>query len=401
MENFKKPPLDRRTFLKTTGLAAVGLGFISGRGVSHTPDTDKSYTIKSSEEADWTRHTIPFSRGVNFTNWLDDLWSGHLPPDPRSRRWFENYSEADFANAKLLGLDFVRLPIAPHYNARKDPNGTLDPIFLEKLDLAVEWAEKHEMFLIIDNHEYDGAGINESIEPLLINAWRQIAERYKDRSEFIIYEVLNEPCYIDESVWNAIQGRVVDEIRKIDNKHYIIVGGADWNSKWTLLKLPIYPHERLIYTFHFYEPSLLTHAGIGAQADVRDIPFPYDSARMPSPPPGVEAWVVSFYGKYNVDGTEADLANRLDLAVAFAKENNVPLYVGEYGCNNVQISQEDRVRYYETITRLFTERNIPHANWGYKYNEFGMTNGRGGVFPEHLNIEIVRAMGLNPPEIKN
>ena len=106
---------------------------------------------------------------------------------------------------------------------------------------------------------------------------------------------------------------------------------------------------------------------------------------------------MSFYNNYYIDGTEADLARRIDIAVAFAKANNVPIYVGEYGCNSLNILQQDRVRYYETVTRLFTQRNVPHSNWGYKFNEFGITNGWGGNFPDNLNVDICRAMGLNPP----
>ena len=349
-------------------------------------------------EDDWTYNTLPFKTGVNFTNWLDDLWAG-LPPN--NRRWFDDFHESDFANAKTLGVDIVRLPIAPHTNAMNKPDGILDAVFLQRLDSAVTWAERYGLYLILDNHEFTGAGIDATIEPLLLNAWKQLATRYKDRSGLILYEVLNEPCYIDPGLWAAIQGRVVDAIRQIDDTHYIIVAGADWNSLWNMSNLPVYPHNRIIYNFHFYEPSLMTEPGLGDQKDVKNLPFPYDPARMPSPPPGAAAWVVAAYSAYKTQGTEAYLASCLDPAATFATKNNVPVMCSEYGCNGDNNYQDDRVRYFETVVKLFNERNIPHASWGYKYGGFGITTVEGGdAFPGfmyHINIDVCRAMGLTPP----
>ena len=41
---------------------------------------------------------------------------------------------------------------------------------------------------------------------------------------------MNEPHAIKISLWNSIIARVFETIRSIDKNHWIIVGGADWNS---------------------------------------------------------------------------------------------------------------------------------------------------------------------------
>jgi len=356
-----------------------------------------SFELYAQEQADWTQDTMPFTTGVNFTSWLDDIWSG-LPPN--NRRWFNDYNEMDFANAKSIGVDIIRLPIAPHTNAMNKPDGVLDPVFLQRLDSAVTWAERYGLYLILDNHEYTGTGIDASIEPLLMNAWKQLATRYKDRSERIIYEVLNEPCYINAGVWAAIQGRVVDAIRQIDPDHYIIVAGTDWNSLWQMTNLQIYPYKRLIYNFHFYEPGLFTEDGFSDLVNVKNLPFPYDPSRMPKPPSGAPAWVFSSFASYPTDGTEASLANYLDPAVTFASQHNVPVMISEYGCNSGNNMQEDVVRWFETVVKLFNERHFPHASWGYKDGSWGITTGSANTFPgfpSNLNIDKCKAMGLNPP----
>jgi len=388
--------------MKKCVLVSIVIGsFIASSLMAINPSVKPEVTsakVSSATTDDWTYETIPFKTGVNFTNWLDDLWAG-LPPN--NRRWFDNFHESDFANAKRIGVDFIRLPIAPFTNAMNKPDGTLDAVYVQKLDSAVTWAERYGLYLIIDNHEFDGNHpTSTATEPLLLNAWKQLATRYKNRSELILYEVLNEPFNIDPTLWGQIQGRVVDLIRTIDDTHYIIVGGADWNSMWNMSNLPMYPHNRLIYNFHFYEPSLMTEPGLGDQADVKNLPFPYDPTRMPSPPPGAVAWVVAAYAAYTTQGTEAYLASCLDPAATFAKQHNLPVMCSEYGCNGDNNIQEDRVRYFETVVKLFNERNIPHASWGYKYGGFGITMWDGDIFPGfpyNLNIDVCKAMGLAPP----
>ena len=142
------------------------------------------------------------------------------------------------------------------------PNYALDPLFLEFLDQAVDWAEQLGIYLIFDNHTFDPAvGTDPNIGVILETVWTQMAEHYKDRSEYIMYEVLNEPHDISDQQWNAIQMEVVDAIRAVDQEHYIVIGPAGWNSFNNLAAMPLYTQEKLIYTFHFYDPFVFTHQG--------------------------------------------------------------------------------------------------------------------------------------------
>ncbi|MCB9250034.1 MAG: cellulase family glycosylhydrolase [Ignavibacteriales bacterium] len=114
------------------------------------------------------------------------------------------------------------------------------------------------MNLILDNHTFDpGDNTDPNVEEILIPVWRHMAEHYKDRSQLIYYEILNEPHGISLTKWNTIQQNVINAIREIDSMHTIIVGAANWNSYEDLNSLPIYSDTNLIYTFHFYAPFLL------------------------------------------------------------------------------------------------------------------------------------------------
>jgi aryl-phospho-beta-D-glucosidase BglC (GH1 family) len=73
-----------------------------------------------------------------------------------------------------------------------------------------------------------------------------VAERYKDAGKYVIYELMNEPHGIEVPVWNEIIGRLFKLVRSIDKNHYIIAGGADWNSFKAMKTLPDFEDDKVI-----------------------------------------------------------------------------------------------------------------------------------------------------------
>jgi len=348
--------------------------------------------------ADRVRATLPFSRGVNFSAWFE----AHSPREII----FSTYTEQDFINAKSLGVDVIRLPIRMHSMTGGSPDYILDPLFLRLLDQVIDWAERHEIFLILDNHSFDPrAHTSPDIYRILLPVWRQIAERYRDRSEFIIYEILNEPHGIDAAVWAEIQGRVVEAIREIDATRYIIVGGVDFNSIDRLFDLPTYPFDNIIYTFHFYDPYLFTHQGETWASppnliNLRYLPFPADRRPMPPVPPDLRGtWVEgSLRHSYRQAATIEALARQLDRAVQFSRERgDVPIFCGEFGVFIPNTLPEDRLRWYEAVVTMLDDRNIPWTSWDY-FGGFGIFRTMdGSCFYSELNVELLNVMGFTPP----
>jgi endoglucanase len=95
------------------------------------------------------------------------------------------------------------------------------------------------------------------------------------------------------------------------------------------------------------------------------------------------------------------MARQLDKAARFSEERGgVYLFCGEFGAYEASAFQADRVRYYQTVSTMLDNRNIPRTSWGY-FGGFGIFNtNRGGEFNSDLNVEIVSAMGFTPqPQI--
>lgn len=343
----------------------------------------------------------PFTKGVNFTNWLEFRRADEINP--------ELFTRQDFANVKRLGCDVVRLPI--HFE--KICEGIADYVIPESvfaiLDRVAAWAEELEVYVIFDFHNncHADSRTSDDVECVLTPIWKQVAERYKDASEYIVYELMNEPHGIAISLWNEVIARLFKLVRSIDTKHYIITGGADWNSFKAMKTLPDFNDDKVIYTFHFYDPHTFTHQGAGWShlERVVNIPFPYDEKRMPSLPENPTEDEKERFAAYPEQGTVAAVEAFFDQYVEFSIERNAPVFCGEFGCFSMFANHEDRVNWYTIVTNLLAERGIARTSWDY-YGGFGIfkTDWKAmrerrvkpeWKFPADLDLDIVRAMGMN------
>ncbi len=337
----------------------------------------------------------PFKKGVNLTGWFQANSAREVQ--------FSRYTRQDFAQIKSLGCDVIRLPINLHAMTSGAPAYTIDPLFFSFLDEAVNWAEELNLHLILDNHSFDPiADTQPQVETILEKVWPQMAQHYKDRSERIYYEILNEPHGISDAQWNAIQGRIIQAIRRHDTRHTIIVGATNFNSYQNLAQLPVYPDSKLIYTFHFYDPFLFTHQGATWVAPsllpLANMPFPYRAQDMPPLPNSLRGtWMESAYNNYRQDGTVAKVKQLIDIAAQFKQTRQVPVFCGEFGVLMDYSRPADRVFWYNEVRRYLEEKGIAWTSWDYHYG-FGLFNPGGTDLFEHdLNVPLLQALGFTVP----
>jgi len=339
----------------------------------------------------------PFRKGFNFAGWFQQSSAEQIQ--------FTRFTKQDFIHVKNMGCDNIRLPIHLFNMAGDPPDYRIDPLLFDLLDQVVDWAEELQLNLILDNHSFD-PDINTTSDILdeLSSVWKQMAEHYKDRSNLIYYEILNEPHGIADATWNSMQQTVIDSIRTIDKKHTIVVGPANWNGYDDLKYMPKYDDDNLIYTFHFYSPFLFTHQGaswVNPAMDIAGVPFPYNPARMPSLPEKLKGtWVEEIYRNYPNEGTETWVKSQIDIAVDFMKGRNVPLWCGEFGAYIPNSTTDDRARWFSTVRSYFEKNNISWTMWEFA-GGFGIYEpGTNGLFDYDVNIPIIEALGLTPPEQK-
>ena len=130
---------------------------------------------------------LPYSKGLNISEWLE-------PAAGFNDGNFGNYGKEDFIDIKNLGVEVVRVPTHFDTLSLGKPDYIIPNRLWQVLDNAIDWCEELGMYIIIDFHN-DCNGSSKTppdIEKRLEKIWPQIAERYKDRSDYVIYEVMNE-----------------------------------------------------------------------------------------------------------------------------------------------------------------------------------------------------------------
>ena len=337
----------------------------------------------------------PFSRGVNLSGWFQVNSPGEIQ--------YAKFTRNDLINIKTLGCDVIRLPIPMHDMSSGSPDYKLDPLYFSFLDSVVKWCEDLKLYLILDNHSYDPNGdTSPGVGDILVKVWTQMASHYKDRTRYILYEILNEPHGIATSAWGAIQSQTITAIRNIDTRHTIVVGGSNYNTYTELKNLPVYSDTNLLYTFHFYDPFMFTHQGATwvnpSMAPLSGVPFPYNPAEMPACPASLKGtWIESSLNSYPSEGNVSHVKQLIDNAVTFRNTRNVKIYCGELGVYIPNSDNADRCYWYKTVREYLEEKNIPWTMWDYK-GGFGLFNKGSDEFFEHdLNLRLLDSLGFNIP----
>ncbi|OIP83717.1 MAG: hypothetical protein AUK44_04460 [Porphyromonadaceae bacterium CG2_30_38_12] len=358
----------------------------------------------------------PFSKGVNLSKWYEESAIENIQ--------FSKYTKNDFEQIKSLGFDVIRLPINLMYFSDVTTN-QINPLLFDILDHPIAWAEELGIYLILDNHtlfdnvEKRYVNSNNAFDQIkfqtaLTSVWSQMADYYKDKSDYIVFEIQNEPNNpMTTSVWSGIQQAAIDAIRAKDTNHYIIVGGAKSNSLTEMMALPIYADSKIIYTFHFYEPMVFTHQGANwvkpsassSLGSLQGVPFPYNASTMPAVPEGLKGTWVEDNMKFtypNQTGNVNYLINEMSRAKNFGLQKNVPVFCGEFGVYDKYAATEDKNLFTKTVREELEKGGVAWSVWEYKTvylkDGFGLFKKNTYQLFEHdLNTSLLTALGLNIP----
>lgn len=342
----------------------------------------------------------PFKKGFNLSDWFNHEEGKYLRKD--------TYTGKDFKDFRNMGVDVVRLPI--NFPAFMDSDYRFSEDFLSALDYAVELAISNDMYVILDQHSYYGSRwYPEYGEVLVSSGLRQLAERYRDYADNVVFELFNEPggnC--PEEGWGELQRRLISTIREVDRNHYIIATpyGCTIEKIWDL---PVYDDDRLIYTFHLYTPFLFTHQG--ANWDniplqyIPQVPYPYDRDLMPAMPDQFigNAEYENYYNTYPHQAiSDERIRDRVLSAVNWARLHRVPLFVGEFGTLTT-VDNEYRCNWYSDVCRIFEENGIAWTAWEYRTRssdiDFGLFDtAKAKILELGLNQDLLSAMEFNIPD---
>ena len=228
-------------------------------------------------------------------------WS--TPATPQLRRgvalssWFSNSPrqpliEHDFVQLADAGFDHIRLTVNPEYiGYQSAANVTLpspDPARAEwdQVDAAVAIAERNDLTVMFNIHPEESyknrLAAHDWVREEYVTLCRFAAKRYQGlpRDKFV-FELLNEPrFYHNPRVYQVFIERLITAVRIHMPEHLLLAGGPFTNSIAILTDMAPFNDPNMIYVFHFYDPFMFTHQGIGfgtsgtQLAACHNIPYP-------------------------------------------------------------------------------------------------------------------------------
>ncbi|NJK44815.1 MAG: glycoside hydrolase family 5 protein [Pleurocapsa sp. SU_196_0] len=193
------------------------------------------------------------AKTVNFGNALEA---------PNEGDWGMRLEERFFQLTKDGGFTAIRLPIKWSAHAGQLAPYTLDAAFLERVRWAVKQATDRGLAIIVDFHHYDELMTDPAghLERFL-GIWKNVADAFKDAPSNVFFELHNEPNNNIEPLWNEYLAQALAVVRQSNPSRAVIVGPNGWNSAWRLPELKLPADDKLIVTFHNYEPFTFTHQG--------------------------------------------------------------------------------------------------------------------------------------------
>lgn len=299
--------------------------------------------ITSFEDLNQSQIVEAMGPGWNLGNQLESVTDNV----PEETNWGNPViTEKLIQSVKAAGFKSIRIPVSYFAKIDDDKDYTIDSKWLDRVQEVVNYCIKNDLYAVINIHgdgynTIDGGwllcnGKNQTeIKKKYKKVWKQIAERFKNYDEHLLFESMNEEFdgsysepnkeyYQNINDYNQI---FVDTVRKTgDNntKRWLIIPGWNTNIDYTAgdygFKLPTDQYrdksidkeeQRIMISVHYYSP--------------------WDFC-------GGENCVITQWGneaddpsKTSTTCDETYMKNQLNLMKTTFADKGYPVFIGEYG----------------------------------------------------------------------
>ncbi|KXF76231.1 glycosyl hydrolase [Paramesorhizobium deserti] len=248
--------------------------------------------------------TFKMQRGVNLDMWTtwpnESRWNdeGVLLPYPE---WRKTLGEHNFLALKQAGFDFVRIPVDPSPFLSNRTAAFRDELY-RSVRQSVHLVNQAGLKAVVDLHlipagDNRGIGMTEVMnDPALFERYLEVVRTMahtlsQEPPEQVALELMNEPVVDCDPApfyqWPAKLRQLFAAARASATRLTLVLSGGCWAKADFLARLDPrdIPDDNIIWTFHSYEPFLLTHQGALWAGDfiryVTGIPYPPYSVPKP------------------------------------------------------------------------------------------------------------------------
>lgn len=281
-------------------------------------------------------------------------------------------SQKLFDAVAASGIRTVRIPVTWLGQFGSAPDYTINKDYLDRVAEVVGYAENSGLNAIINIH-HDGAdgahwldikgaandaAKNAEVKKQITAIWTQIAERFKDKGPWLIFESFNE---IHDGGWgwganrndggkqyrtlNEWNQTFVDAVRATGGNNatrYVAVPGYVTNPELTMenLVLPTDPAQKTIVAVHFYDPNEYT-------LNAKFSEWGHTGKDK-------ESW-----------GDEQNVRDVFSKLKAKYVDNGIPVYIGEMGNVNrsTDRARKFRLYYMEYVAKAACDNGLAPIIW--------------------------------------
>jgi endoglucanase len=226
--------------------------------------------------------------GINIGNTLDAI-NNHVSNTPAGETgWGNPKITREFIQAlKKYGYTTIRLPVTWAEYLGPAPEYRIDESRMSRVEEVVNWLLEEDFYVILNLHHDGGespkswileAGDNpEKVTKQFAAVWKQIAQRFADAPDKLIFEAMNEVGFKIWNQWDASSSDKKSEAYRILNRlnqtfvdtvrasgsnnetRFLLVSGY-WTDFY-LTSDPLYKMprdtvpDRLILSLHYYTPA--------------------------------------------------------------------------------------------------------------------------------------------------
>ena len=231
------------------------------------------------------------------------------------------------------GFNAIRIPVTFAEHVGKAPDYVINEKWLERVQEVVDYAVDAGMYVVLDTHHEPDYWLipNEDHEEKAVAElsaiWTQVAERFKDYDEKLIFEGMNEPRVkgspTEWSGGNVYERKVVDHLNQAfidavrstggnNETRLLLIVTYGQNPGYNVIKeLTIPEDNNIAVSLHMYHPYYFTFAGEGG----------------------------SFYDTW--DGSEkGSLVSTVKQLEKYFLKKDVPVIITEFGAVNKNNSEE-------------------------------------------------------------
>lgn len=279
----------RKFISRAAALLLAGVMTAAVAGCGKNSDSEAKDSAKKWTELDQTQITEAMGLGWNLGNQLEAS-SGGLPSETC---WGNPEITKELIDTvKAQGFKTVRIPVSYLDMIGDGPDYKIDTDWLDRVQEVVDYVVDNDMFAIVNMHGDGYYTVDHSwllcaeddnkqteIKDKYGKVWTQIADRFKDYDQHLIFESMNEEFNNDygkpdanayENI-NAYNQIFVDSVRATgsnNEKRWLLLPGWNTNIEYTAndeynFKIPTdngckADGKRIMISVHYYDPFNFT-----------------------------------------------------------------------------------------------------------------------------------------------